>query len=1053
MNSTLFRQVLAFALLALPAAAQNLELNAPLAREVSGWIGGPASPDGKTLVYQADRDGGPASELYALASDGQGGTRRLSGAIEDNGYHASVQFTQDGQGVLFLEDLDANGSVELALVPIDGSAPPGALSGTLVPGGNVQSFQVSRDGLHVLYLADQVADEVFELFSVPVAGGAGAVKLDGSLAPGGDVQALVLSDDGQLVCYLADQDTDEVMELFVAPVDGSSPARKLPIPLVAGGDVLASFQFDPDGSHVLYAADQQQDERIELFTVPIGGGQPPLKLNGPLVPGGDVGVSNGGFFIGFFSSYFVLSPNGRWVVYGADQDTDERFELYSVPADGSLAPVKLSTPSDHEPVLQGLSYDSAWAIYQSDPSGTDTSEIFSVPIDGSAPSRRISGPMASGGDAYFPQSSFDSRRVVYAADQDVDQVYELYSAPIDGSALPVKLNKPLPPGGGLALEPANLIPGFYVMEGGVMYEADQEVVGLNEIYFAPIAGGTAAHKLVSGPSLGAYPAYTDQRSPPADFARVYFWRERALFSVGVEPGAQPILLDEAKSSLAVGDVGDFLLSASGERAVYRAREAGDAELGELYSVRTVEPREHVRLRSGLPAGRFSSAHYFTRDERRVIYSSRTPANSQDLYIEPVDGSAPPVQLNSLPAGGVIGGAGGEFDGVVLLPDGERLAFLASVGVPAHVGLFTTLVDGSSPPQLLSGGLDLLQGLEVSADGSRIAFRSSESPLRLYVVPSDGSAPPRRVENPPGFPSSDFRLGQDGQRVFFRASTGAGRIDLFMAPSDASAAPLRLNASLPAGGAVTAFALDPLGLRVVYRADQEFDGRFELYGVPADGSAAAVRLHAPLSGGLDVRDFQIASDAARVVFLGDLHTDEVFELFAAPLDASRAPVRLSGNQVAGGDVLDYRISPDGKRVVYRADQESDGVLELFSTSIGGSRGQARLSRPLVPGGFVGSFQISSDSRTVAFTAQRLVIPPPSEHEPGPPLTLLTAPIRGQEKASEVAGPLQGLATVTDFQISSDGHVVVYRADQDEPGAIELYAARRAPAPVLRRAAQR
>jgi len=513
----------------------------------------------------------------------------------------------------------------------------------------------------------------------------------------------------------------------------------------------------------------------------------------------------------------------------------------------------------------------------------------------------------------------------------------------------------------------------------------------------------------------------------------------------------------------VGDVGDFLLSASGERAVYRAREAGDGELGELYSVRTGKPGEHVRLRSGLPAGRFSTALLFTPDERRVVYSTlRPPAN--DLYIEPVDGSAPPVQLNSLPASSVIGGAGGDFDGVVFLPDGQRLAFLARVGATAHIGLFVTLVDGSSPPQLLTGDLDLLQGLEVSADGSRLAFRASVgvSSVGLYAVHSDGSTPPRRVDaGGRQAPEFDFRLSPDGEHVFYRTNPNAGIGELFVTPSDASTVPLRLSAPLQARGAVTAFALDPLGYRVVYRADQEFDEQFELYSVPADGSAVALRLHAPLSSGRDVRDFQISSDAVRVVFLGDLRTDEVFELFSAPLDASRAPVRLSENLVSGGDVLDYRISPDGKVVVYRADQVTDGIPELFSTSVRGSRGQTKLSRPLVPGGFVGSFQISADSRTVAFTAQRLVIPPvPPVGDPGPPgggdpqpLTLLTAPIRGQEKASEIAGPFHGPGTVSDFQISADGKVVVYRADQDEQYVIELYAARRALAPALSRATER
>jgi Tol biopolymer transport system component len=1058
MSSTPVRRVpsLAFlALLALPTAAQNLRLNAPLAREVSGWIGGPASADGQTLVYPADRDAGPGSELYALPADARGGPLRLSGTLAGDGY-VSVQFTQEGKGVLFLDDLDGNGSVELALVPIDGGAPPRAVSGPLVPGRNVQSVQPSRDELHCVYLADQDADEVFELFAVSVSGAAVPVKLNGSLVAGGDVQGFVLSDDGRRVLYSADQDADEVVELFVAPVDGSAPARKLPIPLVAGGDVVF-FQLDPGAVRVSYLADQAEDERFELFTIPSDGSQAPSRLSGVLVPGGDVATCR-------------LSPDGRWVVYEADQDTDEHFEIYGVPADGSRAAVKLSTPSDREPVLHGLSHDSACAVYQSDPSGTHTLELFSVPIDGSAPSRRISGPMVAGGDAYFPAFSHDSSRVVYAADQDANDVFELYSAPIDGSAPPVKLNAPLPPGGDVAVSPFNLLPGFYVMAAGVMYEADQEVDGLGEVYFAPLAGGGAPRKLVSGPSQGAYPAYANRAdgspdSPPRDFGRVYFWRERALFSVGVEPGAEALLIDEARSSRTVGSVRRFLLSPSGERAVYHAREDGDGDVGELYSIPTEKPSERVQLRSGLAPGRFPSVQLFTPDEERVVYLSLSllpSGGSTGLYSEPVYGSAAPVQLDIPPARGVRSAGSEDFDTLVLLPDGRQLVFLAGLdSAPASTGLFLVPVDGSSPPRLLSGDEDVLLGVECSADGSRIAFRSIVgTTVGLFVVPSDASAPARRVDaGGPRVPEFDYRLSPDGERVFYRTLEEPGKGELFVASSDASVAPLRLNGPLQSQGDVTAFALDPLGLRVVYLADAAIDEVFELYTVLADGSAAPERLHAPLSGALDVTDFQVSADGRRVAFRGDLRTDDVLELFSAPLDARRPPVRLSANLGSDGDVLDYRLGPDGKVVVYRADPTADGLVELFSTPIEGSRGQARLSRPLIPGGSVASFQISADSRSVAFTAERLDVPPPLG-DPGPPsgdswrpLTLLTVPIRGQQKAAVIAGPFQGTGTVSAYQLSADGGVVVYRADQDETHVDELYAAWTAHGPVSLRAARR
>jgi hypothetical protein len=38
----------------------------------------------------------------------------------------------------------------------------------------------------------------------------------------------------------------------------------------------------------------------------------------------------------------AISPDGEQVAYLADQITDGRYELFSVPIDGSAAPVRLS---------------------------------------------------------------------------------------------------------------------------------------------------------------------------------------------------------------------------------------------------------------------------------------------------------------------------------------------------------------------------------------------------------------------------------------------------------------------------------------------------------------------------------------------------------------------------------------------------------------------------------------------------------------------------------------------------------------------------------------
>ena len=76
-------------------------------------------------------------------------------------------------------------------------------------------LQFSPDGSRVLYLADQDTDNVREIYSVPAAGGV-SVKLNAELTPGGAVSELNLqfSPDGSILLYRADQDTRDVMEIY-----------------------------------------------------------------------------------------------------------------------------------------------------------------------------------------------------------------------------------------------------------------------------------------------------------------------------------------------------------------------------------------------------------------------------------------------------------------------------------------------------------------------------------------------------------------------------------------------------------------------------------------------------------------------------------------------------------------------------------------------------------------------------------------------------------------------------------------------------------------------
>jgi len=431
------------------------------------------------------------------------------------------QISPNGQWVVYRADQDTDNVIELYSVPIEGPMTAGIkLNGPLVPNGNVARFQISPDSSRVVYRADQEDDGVAEIFSVPISGPTGPViKLNGNLVSGGDVSIFQISPDSSRVVYRADQDTDNVFELYSVPLGGETAGIKLNSNLVSGGDV-SIFQISPGGNRVVYGADQDAFTRLELYSVSINGPTgSAIKLNGPLVANGEV-------------SEFQISPDGNWVVYQADKDIDNVFELYSVPIGGPTgSDIKLNSPLAPNRNIDSIqiSPNSRRVVYRADQDTDNVGEIFSVPIEGGTPGIKLNGllladevvsfflispdssrvvyqifrifdiqrrdlisvsiagpvngiinlsaPMTAGGSVRDFQISPDSSRVVFQADKQTAGVYELFSVPLGGPAAAVfKVNGPLATGGNAGL--------FQISRdsGRVIYMADQDTNDFLELY-------------------------------------------------------------------------------------------------------------------------------------------------------------------------------------------------------------------------------------------------------------------------------------------------------------------------------------------------------------------------------------------------------------------------------------------------------------------------------------------------------------------------------------------------------------------------------------------
>lgn len=391
------------------------------------------SPDSQWVAYAADAVTDMANELFIVEIAAGATPLRVSGPLPAGTTVTELTWLPDSSGVVYLAEQTA-GMVELFVGYVNGD-PPRKLNAPLVSGGDVAAFRVSPSGGEVVYAADQDVDERGELFVVPTTGGV-PQKLNPPLNATADVAPSMfqISPDGSRVLYLSDLLADGDFDLYSVPIGGGS-AERLNSPLVAGGSVFV-FRISPDSSRVVYFADQQGNGTNELYSVALSGSGGVVKLNPPLVAGGDVSIT------------FAISPDSSHVVYIADQQVNERFDLFKVPLAGGTA-VKLNalnTAGGNISDFQ-ISSTSSRVVFWGDREVDEQFELYSVPLK--APTlfiiEKLNPPLDPGSDVLGFRLSPDGSRVIFQADV-TDNKVELFSAPIGGGVV-TKLNQFLPPTG------------------------------------------------------------------------------------------------------------------------------------------------------------------------------------------------------------------------------------------------------------------------------------------------------------------------------------------------------------------------------------------------------------------------------------------------------------------------------------------------------------------------------------------------------------------------------------------------------------------------------
>ena len=313
-----------------PGASVLLNPALPAGRTVTQFA---VTPDSTRVVYIADQDTLNVDELYQVAfSIPLVSTKLNSPLVVPGGNVTDFAITPNSTSVVYLADQTIDQVFEIFLALLSAPGTGTKLNPPLLAGQSVTTFTVTPDSAAVIYRANENSLTTFELFRVTfVLPQLSVVTLNGPLTAGGNVSSFTIAANGLAVAYSADQDILGVVELFRVPLAPVGPAQKVNPNYVAGQNVTA-FAITPDSSAAIYMANQPFGTPVQLFQVPFSSLQqsnPPL--NGALVSGGNV-------------MSFSITTNSVNVLYLADQTTFGVVELYAVNVGSPGASAKLNGP-------------------------------------------------------------------------------------------------------------------------------------------------------------------------------------------------------------------------------------------------------------------------------------------------------------------------------------------------------------------------------------------------------------------------------------------------------------------------------------------------------------------------------------------------------------------------------------------------------------------------------------------------------------------------------------------------------------------------------------
>lgn len=520
------------------------------------------------------------------------------------------------------------------------------------------------------------------------------------------------------------------------------------------GETSGTVNFPP----VVFMADKDNDGTAELYAS-FDNGTDIIKLSETLISGGNI--------VGF-----KVSPDGVFVAYVADQDSNDLFELYVVPVDKTPndSAVKVSVPLAgsglRETAPGSGEYFFAWGpdssrvAYIADAADpvveiVDLLELFSSTPDG-IEKDLVSDLVDPNSDVKDFQWEPSSTLISYVADQDVDNVIELYVSPSNSNLGNVRVSGPMA-GNGIKENPSGS--GKYSFawapdSSRLAYIADQNVLDKFELFTSTPDG--ISNLQISGP-------FNDTR-----------------------------------------DVEDFKWAPDSLRIAYTANQDTAAAI-DLFSAPPNITTTSQQNSSGLASGQAVSIFKWAPDSSRIAFiSDKIITDFFRLY------SVQPVNNNDILISGGLSSTNDviEFEWA---PDSSQIAYLVE---DQNLELFTTLPARSSSTQItkpLVLGRDVFE-FEWAPNSSRIAYTAdfdAASVIELFSSSPDNSITDKVSGSlATNGDVGEFKWAPDSSGVGYIADQEANDVDELYASRPNGDDNTKLSGDLVSGGDVDRFEWVP-----------------------------------------------------------------------------------------------------------------------------------------------------------------------------------------------------------------------------------------------------